>query len=122
MVTERIDVHLAAFCRSALRLVKYRAEPSPVRKAEGTVPRQRDRTAFGLFHISLNEARRELSADCCTRVFKRSAGWRRMADSTPELNPAKKWKASYSLSVAAGCAQGRGAHKMMQNVIDPHLT
>lgn len=29
--------------------------------------------------------------DCWTRVFRRSAGWRRTAERTPEERPARKW-------------------------------
>jgi hypothetical protein len=37
-------------------------------------------------------AERVFECDCCTRVLTRSAGWRRTAERTPELRPAKKWK------------------------------
>ena len=37
-----IEVWLfATSCRSVLKVVKYNAEPKPVRSAEGSVPRQR---------------------------------------------------------------------------------
>lgn len=39
--------------RSALRLVKYRAEPKPVRRAEGSVPRQSPRIGLGDVRIAL---------------------------------------------------------------------
>lgn len=35
----------------------------------------------------------EREPDCCTRVLRRSAGWRRKAVVQPEPRPARKWKA-----------------------------
>lgn len=35
----------------------------------------------------------EEDPDCCTLVFKRSAGWRRTDDVKPEARPASKWNA-----------------------------
>lgn len=83
----------ATFCRSALRLVKYSADPKPVRSADGAVPRQKPRMALGPDRISRKEARREAEPDCWTRVLRRSAGWRRTAERRPEPSPAVKWKA-----------------------------
>lgn len=70
----RSRVERATCCRSALRLVKYRADPKPVRRADGAVPRQKPQMAFGPAKISRKEALRELEPDCCTRVLSRSAG------------------------------------------------
>ena len=41
--------------------------------------------------------RSERECDCWMRVFRRSAGWRRMAERRPEERPARKWKALYML-------------------------
>lgn len=109
----------AIFCLSVLRLVKYKAEPKPVRSAEGAVPRQNPRIAFGPAKISRKEALREVEPDCCTRVLSKSAGWRRTADRTPEPNPAVKWKA-VSDSVFASCSLYVAYHAKTE--IGRHLT
>lgn len=62
----------------------------PVRKAEGTVPRQRNCTGLGVRKISWNIAGSELLADCWSRVLSRSAGCKSTAEKTPEVRPAKK--------------------------------
>lgn len=69
------------------------AEPHPVRRVLGSVPRQNWRMGFGPFAMERIVPRRVFERDCWTRVFKRSAGWRRTAERTPELRPAKKWTA-----------------------------
>ena len=91
---ERSRFERATFCRRAFKLVKYIADPNPVRRAEGMVPRQNDWMLFGDREISRMVASRELDPDCWTRVFKRSAGWRRTAERMPDPRPAKKWNAS----------------------------
>ena len=68
------------------------ADPKPVRRAEGRVPRQKERIDLDC-DISRKVARREVDPDCWTRVLRRSAGWRRTAESTPDPRPATKWKA-----------------------------
>ena len=90
---ERSKFERATFCRKAFRLVKYIADPKPVRRAEGKVPRQKDWMELGDREISRMVARRELEPDCWTRVLRRSAGWRRTADRMPDPRPAKKWNA-----------------------------
>jgi hypothetical protein len=69
------------------------AEPKPVRREEGTVPRQNDRMRFGDLEISRMVASRDVWPDCCRRVLRRSAGWRRTAERTPDPRPAAKWNA-----------------------------
>lgn len=64
----------ATFWRKAFNPVKYMADPKPVRRADGNVPRQKDLIEFGLLDISRIVASRELWPDCCTRVLSRSAG------------------------------------------------
>lgn len=71
-------------------MVKYIAEPNPVRSAEGRVPRQKESTEEEDREISRMVVRRELWPDCWTRVFRRSAGWRRTAESKPDPSPAAK--------------------------------
>ena len=69
------------------------ADPKPVRKAEGTAPRQRAGRICGAARISAKAALREwdeAGPDCCTRVLSRSMGWRRTAERTPEPRPAAK--------------------------------
>lgn len=83
---------LATSCRRVFRDVKYNAEPKPVRRAEGTVPRHKDVTGLGPERIERRTGRREEDRDCCTRVLRRSAGWRRTALETPDARPARKWK------------------------------
>jgi hypothetical protein len=48
---------------------------------------------FGVLRTSRKAWLREEALVCCTRVFRRSAGWRRKALKTPEPRPAAKWKA-----------------------------
>ena len=81
------------FVRRELRALKYKAEPKPVRSALGTVPRQNWRIGEGPDAISRIVAARVVERDCCTRVLRRSAGWRRKAVVQPEPRPARKWKA-----------------------------
>lgn len=69
------------------------AEPKPVRSAEGSVPRQKERMEGEEWEISRMVVRRELEPDCCTRVLRRSAGCRRTAERRPEPRPATKWNA-----------------------------
>jgi hypothetical protein len=69
------------------------AEPKPVRRAEGTAPRQSAGIRRGAARMSAMAAERECAPDCWTRVLRRSIGWRRTAESTPEPRPAAKWKA-----------------------------
>lgn len=81
---------LAAYCLILLSMPKYSAEPAPVRMTDGVVPRHSDWIGFGPLRIFFKATVRELAPDCWTRVFKRSAGWRRKAVVTPEDNPARK--------------------------------
>ena len=71
IVCRRFD--RATCWRKALRLVKYIADPNPVRRAEGSVPRQKAVIEFD-FEISRIVASTELCPDCWTRVLSRSAG------------------------------------------------
>lgn len=82
----------ATACRNQLRVVKYRAEPKPVRIAEGVVPRQRLGTGCGEANIERMTGKSEDDRDCCTRVFSKSAGCRRIDVQSPEASPATKWK------------------------------
>lgn len=50
----------ATFWRRAFRAVKYIADPKPVRRAEGKVPRQKERTEVEDLEISRMVVRREL--------------------------------------------------------------
>lgn len=74
----------------ALREVKYRADPKPVRSAEGTVPLQRLRAGCGDRLSSRRQAVNEERPDCCTRVFKRSRGCKMTAEARPEPRPETK--------------------------------
>lgn len=86
----------ATFWRRAFRLVKYIADPNPVRSAEGNVPRQKDVIEFEDFEISRIEASREPLPDCWTRVLRRSTGWRRTAERMPDPRPAAKlWESQF---------------------------
>src|SRR6266536_5559572 len=60
-------------CLRAFKLEKYSAEPKPVRRADGMVPRQRPRNGCGEERIALSVGRREWCRDCWTRVLRRSA-------------------------------------------------
>ena len=82
----------ARIWRNELRDVKYKADPKPVRSAEGMVPRQRLVTGCGPERIVFRTVGSEEDRDCWTRVLRRSAGWRRTALDTPEVRPARKWK------------------------------
>lgn len=73
-----------------LRVVKYSAEPSPVRNADGTVPLQRLATRCEDRLISRKLAAKVEWPDCCTRVFKRSSGCKITAEATPEPSPEMK--------------------------------
>jgi len=92
--SERRRFERATFCRKAFNVVKYIAEPNPVRRADGRVPRQKERMEFEDFEISRIDASSEPCPDCCNRVLRRSAGWRSTAESTPDPSPATKWKAT----------------------------
>ena len=81
---------LATTWRKELRVLKYKADPKPVRNAEGRVPRQSFATGFGDASIERRTGNREEDRDCCTRVLSKSAGWRRTALDMPEARPAKK--------------------------------
>lgn len=83
---------LATFSRSAFSVVKYSADPRPVRMTLGSVPRHRCWMAFGPAVMERRVSRREVERDCWTRVLRRSAGWRRKAERTPVERPARKWK------------------------------
>jgi hypothetical protein len=69
------------------------AEPKPVLRAEGNVPRQKDRIELGELEISRMVASNEEWPDCCTRVLRRSAGCRSTAERMPDPRPARKWNA-----------------------------
>lgn len=69
------------------------ALPKPVRRAEGVAPRHSAGRTRGALRISRRAARREWLPDCCTRVLRRSMGWRRTAESVPDPRPAMKWNA-----------------------------
>lgn len=67
------------------------AEPKPVRRAEGTVPRQNADSTFGDAAMSRTADAIECEPDCCTRVLSRSIGCRSTAPNTPAPRPAAKW-------------------------------
>lgn len=78
--------------RSAFRDVKYKADPKPVRRADGSVPRHNERIGFGEEMMARTVAESEaVRVDCWTRVLSRSAGWRRIEEVRPEASPARKW-------------------------------
>ena len=85
-------VLFATNCLSVFKLVKYSADPKPVRRADGRVPRHSDVMGCGPLRIERRTGSKEEDRDCWTRVFRRSAGWRRTALETPEARPARKWK------------------------------
>lgn len=91
--TGRRRSELATCCRRAFKPVKYNAEPNPVRRVEGAVPRQNDRIPLGEFESSRMTTSKDVWPDCCTRVLRRSAGCRRAAERTPDPRPAMKWNA-----------------------------
>jgi hypothetical protein len=53
-----------AYWRILFKVVKYTAEPRPVRRVEGTVPLQKAATTFGALAISLIVARIDCEPDC----------------------------------------------------------
>jgi len=73
---------------------KYSADPQPVLMTEGVTPRHSERTGFGPLRISRNARVSVDACDCCTRVFRRSAGWSRKALTAPDPRPATMWKAA----------------------------
>lgn len=91
---ERRRFDRATFCLKAFKPVKYMAEPRPVRRADGAVPRQKERMEFDDLEISRIVDSKELEPDCWTRVLRRSAGCSRTAERTPEPSPATKWNAA----------------------------
>ena len=66
------------------------AEPKPVRRAEGRVPRQKERRPVEAMERIVGRRGRE--EGCWRRVLRRSAGWRRVEVRRPERRPAVKWK------------------------------
>lgn len=92
----------AMLVRRALRLPKYSAEPKPVRIAEGSVPRHSCLIGEGPEVRERSVAARVVPWACWMRVFKRSAGWRRMEVNVPLQRPAKKWTEEIVLVLGAG--------------------
>src|SRR2546429_8706527 len=80
----------ATACRSACKGVKYKAEPKPVRMADGVAPRQRPARGFGEASMERTTAESEDDRDCCTRVLSKSAGCKRIEGQSPEVSPATK--------------------------------
>ena len=64
-----------------------------MRMTLGVVPRHSERIGDGPERIARRVRDKEDAGDCWTRVFKRSAGWRRKAVVMPLLSPAAKWNA-----------------------------
>jgi hypothetical protein len=96
VVTSPLDdntLDWATYCLNPLRLEKYKADPTPVRSAEGNVPRHNCLNGFGPLAISRTVPVKEFERDCCTRVLRRSAGWSSTAERMPDPRPAAKWKA-----------------------------
>ena len=85
--------------RRVERLVKYNAEPKPVRSAEGTVPRHSEVIGCGPARIERRTGRSEVLPACCTRVLRRSAGCRRTAEETPLARPATKWNVGWAFLI-----------------------
>ena len=80
----------ATACRNAFNEVKYKAEPKPVRMAEGVAPRQRFAIGFGDASIERRMGKSEDDRDCCNRVLSKSAGCKRIEVQSPEASPATK--------------------------------
>lgn len=77
-------------------MVKYRAEPKPVRRADGSVPRHSARIGLEEDRMVLIVGRRAaVWCDCWTRVLRRSAGWSRIEEVRPEQRPAAKWRVDF---------------------------
>jgi hypothetical protein len=93
------EVLFATSWRMVERVVKYSAEPKPVRSAEGTVPRHSELMGCGPERMERRTGRREVLRDCCTRVLRRSAGCKRTAEDTPLPRPARKWKVGWAFFV-----------------------
>lgn len=66
-----------------------------MRSAEGTVPRHSEVTGCGDERMERRTGNKEEERDCWTRVLRRSAGWSRTAEETPEARPARKWKVGW---------------------------
>lgn len=81
--------------------MKYSALPKPVRNALGTVPRHRLLTGLGPERIERRVWVSVVAPDCWTRVFRRSAGWRRTAEEMPEPRPARKWNVGWAFLLDA---------------------
>lgn len=93
---EDVAVAFASDRRTVCRLEKYSAEPTPVRSADGSVPRHSARIGDGpearvrIVERSVAVAVVDGGA-CCRRVLRRSAGWRMTAEERPERPPERKW-------------------------------
>lgn len=112
---------LATTCLRVLSVVKYSAEPNPVRRADGTVPRHRLYTGLGPVRIVRRTGRREEDRDCWTRVLRRSTGCRRTADETPLPKPATKWNVGCALldfALASGCTVKTGCEVWFGSVLE----
>ena len=97
-VAGRDDEGRDSALRTELRQEKYSADPTPVRTAEGSVPRQKARTGDGeceIVRIVCTSVAVAVVPDagglCWRRVLRRSAGCRRTAERTPETPPERKW-------------------------------
>ena len=53
--------------------------------------------------MELRVVSRDAERDCWTRVLRRSAGWRRVAERQPVVRPAKKWNAVVRSCVSVVC-------------------
>ena len=79
---------------TALRIpssvVKYIPLPRPLRIAEGTAPRHSVCMGLGPERMARRLFRRVEDWDCCTRVLRRSAGCRIIAETVPPARPDAK--------------------------------
>lgn len=109
--------------RTVLRAEKYVAEPTPVRRAEGRVPRQRERMGVGEWMMERMVVMRVAVAEpvggaCWMRVLRRSAGWRRTAERTPEAPPERKWDLVEGRGTATGRTEVEGGDRDVDVMVE----
>jgi hypothetical protein len=104
--------------------VKYSADPNPVRSADGIVPRQRLRMGCGDARIPRMVVESEaVCVDCCTRVFRRSAGCKRMEEVRPDARPARKWNVVFEAArrEKGVCQSEDGSQKRWDETVASHV-
>ena len=116
--TTTIEVDGIMVRRSLSSVVKYSADPKPVRSAEGRVPRHRPRTGWEEERMDFSVERSEtVWWDCWTRVLRRSAGCSRMEEARPEDRPARKWNGAFDAAISQSVMPSEGERELYEYML-----